>query len=41
MHLAAGAITSNLKLDSKEIQIKIKDTLINTGLIKFGAIIGD
>ncbi len=39
-HLAAGAITSNLKLDSSQISIKIGDRVLNTKMNKLGAIIG-
>jgi len=39
-HLAAGAITSNLKLDSSLISIKIGDRVLNTNMTKLGAIIG-
>jgi hypothetical protein len=41
-HLAAGAITSNLKLDSDEIVLTLKNgKKIETGLKKLGAIVGD
>lgn len=40
-HLGAGAITSNVKSDKSEIDIKINDEKISTGLKKFGAIVGD
>ncbi len=40
-HLGAGVILSNVKLDSKEVQIRNRGERIATGLRKFGAIIGD
>lgn len=40
-HLAAGAITSNLKLDSTPISIKIGQAKVETHLKKFGSIVGD
>jgi NDP-sugar pyrophosphorylase family protein len=41
VHLGAGVILSNLKLDHGEISVVGEDTNIPTGLTKFGAIIGD
>jgi NDP-sugar pyrophosphorylase family protein len=40
-HLGAGAKISNAKLDQKGIRIKAQGREIETGLKKFGAIIGD
>ncbi len=40
-HMGAGAIISNLKSDKKLITIKYNETTIETGLKKFGAILGD
>jgi len=40
-HLGAGAITSNVKSDSSLISVSCGDTRIETGLKKFGAILGD
>jgi UDP-N-acetylglucosamine diphosphorylase / glucose-1-phosphate thymidylyltransferase / UDP-N-acetylgalactosamine diphosphorylase / glucosamine-1-phosphate N-acetyltransferase / galactosamine-1-phosphate N-acetyltransferase len=40
-HLGAGAITSNLKSDGTLIKIKYGTDIIETGLRKFGAIVGD
>jgi NDP-sugar pyrophosphorylase family protein len=41
-HISAGAVISNLKLDSKNICLKgINNEKIETKLKKFGAIIGD
>ncbi|PYL35127.1 MAG: UDP-N-acetylglucosamine diphosphorylase, partial [Verrucomicrobia bacterium] len=34
-------ILSNVKLDHSEISVAASDTLIATGLTKFGAIVGD
>jgi NDP-sugar pyrophosphorylase family protein len=41
VHLGAGAILSNVKLDHAEISVAATDGFIATGLRKFGAIIGD
>jgi NDP-sugar pyrophosphorylase family protein len=41
VHLAAGVIVSNLKLNGDSIQLRIGDTTLDTGLRKFGALIGD
>jgi NDP-sugar pyrophosphorylase family protein len=40
-HLGAGVILSNVKLDHGEITVSANDGNIDTGLRKFGAIIGD
>ena len=40
-HLGAGAIISNFRLDHQNIKIHNKDEVIETGLRKFGAILGD
>ncbi len=40
-HLGAGVILSNVKLDRSEICVPSPEGLIQTGLKKFGAIIGD
>jgi UDP-N-acetylglucosamine diphosphorylase / glucose-1-phosphate thymidylyltransferase / UDP-N-acetylgalactosamine diphosphorylase / glucosamine-1-phosphate N-acetyltransferase / galactosamine-1-phosphate N-acetyltransferase len=41
-HISAGAVISNLKLDAKNISFNgINNKKIDTGLRKFGAIIGD
>ncbi|NLJ71153.1 MAG: UDP-N-acetylglucosamine pyrophosphorylase [Clostridiaceae bacterium] len=40
-HLGAGAITSNIKADRKNIILNYRNQQIETGLKKFGAIIGD
>jgi len=41
-HLAAGVICSNLRLDRKNIRLRLPDgTRVETGLRKFGAIVGD
>lgn len=40
-HMGAGAIISNVKSDNSNIQVKFKNTKINTYLRKFGAIVGD
>jgi UDP-N-acetylglucosamine diphosphorylase / glucose-1-phosphate thymidylyltransferase / UDP-N-acetylgalactosamine diphosphorylase / glucosamine-1-phosphate N-acetyltransferase / galactosamine-1-phosphate N-acetyltransferase len=41
VHLGAGVILSNVRLDRKEISLKQDKNFIPTGLRKFGAIIGD
>lgn len=40
-HLGAGAITSNVRSDKKEVVIKCGDERIETGLRKCGAMVGD
>ena len=40
-HMGAGSITSNVKSDKKLIVLKDNDKKIETGLKKFGAMIGD
>ena len=44
VHLAAGAILSNLRLDNKNIRVDVRkpeSMLVETGRKKFGAILGD
>jgi len=40
-HLGAGAITSNLKSDGTLVKVKYGTDYMETGLRKFGAIVGD
>ena len=40
-HIGAGCITSNVKSDKSLISVTVDDKRIETGLIKFGAILGD
>ncbi len=40
-HLGAGAVTSNVKSDKTLVTIKCGDKKIETGLKKFGAMVGD
>ena len=40
-HMGAGAITSNVKSDKKTVVVKDGDERMETGLKKFGAILGD
>lgn len=40
-HFGAGVICSNLRLDQKFITVRTPETLHETGLRKFGAIVGD
>ena len=40
-HMGAGAITSNVKSDKKLVVVKNGDSKIETGLKKFGAMLGD
>lgn len=40
-HTGAGVICSNVKSDKKNLKVTIDDEIIETGLRKFGAIIGD
>jgi len=41
VNLGAGAVLSNVRLDRKEVRLKIDDVLIPTGLKKLGAILAD
>ena len=40
-HMGAGSITSNVKSDRGLVSVMYKGEKINTGLKKFGAIVGD
>jgi NDP-sugar pyrophosphorylase family protein len=40
-HLGAGAICSNLRLDRRDVVVRGPDANYETGLRKFGAIVGD
>lgn len=40
-HMGAGAITSNVKSDKTLIKIHIQDEVIETGMKKIGALLGD
>ena len=40
-HMGAGAVTSNVKSDKKLVVVKGEDLRIETGLKKFGAMLGD
>ena len=40
-HLGAGVILSNLRLDQQPITVRLPDAVVETGLRKFGAILGD
>ncbi|MBP3704752.1 MAG: UDP-N-acetylglucosamine pyrophosphorylase [Clostridia bacterium] len=40
-HTGAGAITSNLKQDHSSVTIRTEDERVETGLRKFGAMLGD
>ena len=41
VHLAAGVIVSNLKLNGDFITVRVGTKIITTGLRKFGALVGD
>jgi UDP-N-acetylglucosamine diphosphorylase/glucosamine-1-phosphate N-acetyltransferase len=41
VNFGAGTIISNVRLDKGEISMNIKENLVNTGLNKLGAVIGD
>ena len=41
VHMGAGAVTSNIKCDKSMTTVKLDGARIQTGLIKFGAAIGD
>jgi NDP-sugar pyrophosphorylase family protein len=40
-HLGAGVILSNLRLDQKPVTVRLPTGVFDTGLRKFGAILGD
>ena len=40
-HMGAGSITSNVKADKSPVVMKVGDEKMETGLKKFGAILGD
>ena len=40
-HMGAGSVTSNVKSDKSLVTVKEGDTRIETGLKKFGAMVGD
>lgn len=40
-HLGAGAVTSNVKSDRSLVKVRTADGVIETGLKKFGAMVGD
>ena len=40
-HMGAGSITSNVKSDKTNVCVKAGDEIIETGLRKFGAMLGD
>lgn len=41
VNLGAGVILSNYRLDGQAIRVRVKGTLLETGLRKFGALVGD
>ncbi|MSU70437.1 MAG: UDP-N-acetylglucosamine diphosphorylase [Opitutaceae bacterium] len=41
VHFGAGVICSNLRLDQQPIVVRTADAVFDTGLKKFGAIVGD
>lgn len=41
VHMGAGAVTSNIKSDKSMTSVKLDGARIQTGLLKFGAAIGD
>lgn len=40
-HLGAGVILSNLRLDQQPISVRLANETVDTGLRKFGAVLGD
>lgn len=40
-HMGAGAVTSNVKSDKSLVKVKVGEKTIETGLKKFGAMLGD
>lgn len=41
VNLGGGAKTANFRLDGRSIRVKVGDKILDTGLVKFGAIVGD
>lgn len=41
INVGGGATTANFRFDKKPIRIKVGNETIDTGLVKFGAVIGD
>jgi len=41
VNIGAGAKTANFRLDGKHVRVKVDEDAVDTGLAKFGAIIGD
>lgn len=41
VNIAGGAMIANFRLDKQKVSVRVGDTKIQTGLEKFGAIIGD
>jgi len=40
-HMGAGSITSNVKSDKSLVKVRVNDEIIETGMKKFGAMLGD
>ncbi len=40
-HMGAGAILSNVRLDGRTVRVRCGDGFLETGLPKFGAVLGD
>ena len=40
-HMGAGAVTSNVKSDKKNVVVRVNGQALETGLRKFGAMVGD
>lgn len=40
-HMGAGAVTSNVKSDKSLVKVKVGEKTVETGLKKFGAMLGD
>lgn len=40
-HIGAGVIISNVRLDKRSVVVRIGEDSVDTGLLKFGALIGD
>lgn len=41
VNMGGGAKTANFRLDGKTIRVKTNNEIVDTGLVKFGAIVGD
>lgn len=41
VNVGGGTIVANFRLDGQSVKVKVKERIIDTGLLKFGAVVGD